>query len=1018
MSGYPALPDPSPEPSKNLVADWTLGTDSADGSLSSDSLFLPPPPAKGVVEAAKAPAGREGGLAAHLAETVDLGVNASEAPLAPFPAVSLAAPKPGELIGGFLIVSELGRGAFARVYLAEQPSLSHRLVALKVSRAVGEEPQMLARLQHTHIVPIFSVHDDPQTRVRLICMPYLGGANLAEVLEAAGTRVADRLTGRSFVEALDEVSNRFVSEPAQHAPSNAGPKALSQQDSPATPWTRSRWLDASHATLTEPVKARSFWNHLPVWRRAEPPPPGGETDAQPARQFLRSADSIQAAVWIVARLAEGLDHAHSRGLLHRDLKPSNILIAADGTPMLLDFNLSTELVPEWTADGARATLGGTLPYMSPEHLKAFEERDPDLARRVDERSDLYALGLIMFEMIAGVQPFPEPPASLPLQEITHFMIAQRQRTPSLRAVAPRVPWSLDSIAGKCLAPDADQRYGRARDLAEDLRRFLEDLPLKFAAEPSVRERFAKWARRNPQLCSVSSIATVAVFLLLALGAVMGVLSRNLQQTSARLRLHVLRAEFNECQFLLNTVSGPRDHLGRGVALADDVLAGQRFDAHGRWQPGPWVERLDRAEQAEVRARMAELILLEARAKTYLAGRSRGTDEWRKAREWAVRWLDRAEYLDPRPSSALFSDRALYLADLGLPADAAADRTRSAQTPPATSRDFALRGTSLLALGELARAEADLRRAVNLDPRSFWAWFTLGHCYYDQGRYADAAGAFGACEALEPRFAWPYMNRGLALAQAGRLAEALECYDLALKDHPRFAEALVNRALAALELDRLDDAERDLRAALALGRGDAGVYAALGEVDYRLGRVEEAERLYNDLLAREPGNVMVLAARGIFRLTRDPRGARSDLEDVLRRDPGNARARYGLARLLYREDPRAALAHVNAALDAEPALIDALVLRMLLRARCGDLAALDDVDRLRLTPTPHRVYNAACALAVLAVTAGEPKLVPRALAGLKQAIEIGYPAAGVASDPDWAPYRDRPEFRALIRQTKR
>src|SRR5262249_6350116 len=62
---------------------------------------------------------------------------------------------------------------------------------------------------------------------------------------------------------------------------------------------------------------------------------------QPARQFLREANSIQAAVWIVARLAEGLEHAHSRGLLHRDLKPSHVLIASDGTPMLLDFNLST-----------------------------------------------------------------------------------------------------------------------------------------------------------------------------------------------------------------------------------------------------------------------------------------------------------------------------------------------------------------------------------------------------------------------------------------------------------------------------------------------------------------------------------------------------------------------------------------------------------------------------------------------------------------------------------------------------
>jgi serine/threonine protein kinase/tetratricopeptide (TPR) repeat protein len=1015
------LTDPSLESSKNLIADWAFGADSSEDALAGDSLFVPAPPRKG---------GAEGGLppapaAAQLAETVDLGygraedASAREVPASPVPVVP---PKPGEMIGGFLIVSELGRGAFARVYLAEQPSLSHRLVALKVSRAVGEEPQMLARLQHAHIVPIFSVHDDPQTRLRLICMPYLGGANLAEVMEAAGARPADRTGGRSFVEALDVVSHRFASEAEGQHESAPGLRSLAFHASRVTPLTRSRLLDASQGLAAEPVRGRSFWEHLPVWRRAgsAPPPPlvAQEDDGQPARQFLRSADSTQAAVWIAARLAEGLDHAHSRGLLHRDLKPSNVLIAADGTPMLLDFNLSTALVPGWEAGGGQATLGGTLPYMSPEHLEAFEARDARLARGVDERSDLYALGLILFEMVAGVHAFPEPPAGLPLQDVARFMISQRRRAPSLRAAAPRVPWSLDAIVAKCLAPDPDRRYARARDLAEDLRRFLEDLPLKFAPEPSARERVAKWARRNPQLCSVSSVATVAVVLLVGLGAMMGLLSRDLERTSARLRLRVLESRFNECQFLLNTVGGLRDHLGRGIALGDGVLAEQRFDPHGRWLSGRWVAWLSPAEQAEVRARMAELILLEARAKTYLAGGTRGTVAWRKAREWAVRWLDRAEHIDPSPPAALFSDRAVYLADLGMAADAAADRSRADRTPPATSRDFALRGTSLLARGALSPAESDLRRAVNLDPKSFWAWFALGHCYYDQGRYADAAGAFGVCEALEPKFAWPYMNRGLALAQAGRLAEALECYDLALQGHPDFAEALVNRALAALELDRLEDAERDLRHARSLRKDDTGIYAALGEVLYRLGKADQAERLYADVLAREPGNPVILTARGIFRLERDPEGARGDFEQVLRRDPGYARARYGLARLLYRKDPRAALGHVDAALDAEPGLIDARVLRMLLRARAGDLAALDDAERLRLTPTPHRLYNAACALAVLAQTAHEPKLVPRAFDGLERALEGGFPPAEALADPDWAPYRDRPEFRRLIGKGKR
>ena len=122
------------------------------------------------------------------------------------------------------------------------------------------------------------------------------------------------------------------------------------------------------------------------------------------------------------RLAEGLDHAHSRGLLHRDLKPANILIAGDGTPMLLDFNLAvpTELAIK-AGPGAeagephvqRVLLGGTLPYMSPEHLDALDPEGSTTPGAVEVRSDLYALGLILFEMISGSHPFPEPvPGSL------------------------------------------------------------------------------------------------------------------------------------------------------------------------------------------------------------------------------------------------------------------------------------------------------------------------------------------------------------------------------------------------------------------------------------------------------------------------------------------------------------------------------------------------------------------------------------------------------------------------------
>ena len=115
----------------------------------------------------------------------------------------------GEELAGFRLVLELGRGAFARVFLAEELSLGHRLVALKVSRAEGDEPLMLARLQHAHIVPVHSVHVDPATGFRLLCMPFFGGTNLAQLLRQAWGLAQVQATGRSLIEALDQFSQRL-----------------------------------------------------------------------------------------------------------------------------------------------------------------------------------------------------------------------------------------------------------------------------------------------------------------------------------------------------------------------------------------------------------------------------------------------------------------------------------------------------------------------------------------------------------------------------------------------------------------------------------------------------------------------------------------------------------------------------------------------------------------------------------------------------------------------------------------
>src|SRR5438067_4354169 len=118
----------------------------------------------------------------------------------------LRLPAVGEELFGFHLKDELGCGAFARVFLAEQENLAGRPVVLKVSAIEGDEPQTLAQLQHTHIVPIHSVHEDPRAGLRAVCMPYFGGASLSQVLRSLWETSKRPTRGAELVEALSVVS--------------------------------------------------------------------------------------------------------------------------------------------------------------------------------------------------------------------------------------------------------------------------------------------------------------------------------------------------------------------------------------------------------------------------------------------------------------------------------------------------------------------------------------------------------------------------------------------------------------------------------------------------------------------------------------------------------------------------------------------------------------------------------------------------------------------------------------------
>ena len=434
---------------------------------------------------------------------------------------AVAFPEAGQTIAGFHLVEELGRGGFARVFLARERQLGDRPVALKVARAGSREPQTLARLQHTHIVPVHSYRIDPATGLHLLCMPYFGRVTLAHIL--ADPAVNEAIGGSALVAALDR-------------------------------------LDAEGAA--------------------------GSSIRTTGRSGLASRPFARAIAWWGSRLAEALQHAHDRGVLHRDVKPSNVLVTADGMPMLLDFNLAHEPF-DAGADDAPAALGGTLAYMSPEHLEALVEGRTDGG---DGRSDIYALGVVLFEAM-GARPFGPPPESRSVSEALMRAAEQRKAgPPRLRDRFPEVPPALCAVVARCLAPDPADRYARASDLAEDLQAVADDLPLVHAREPIV-VRIASKVRRHRR--AMAATATV----LGALGlAAFTFLHARMADDRLRDQIRYYFAQGDRAETDRNFPQARQDFL-----TAERLAAGSRDLASERLRATRRLRVVDRAAQTSIHA---------------------------------------------------------------------------------------------------------------------------------------------------------------------------------------------------------------------------------------------------------------------------------------------------------------------------------------------------------------------------------------------------------------------------------
>ncbi len=373
----------------------------------------------------------------------------------------------GRVLGDFVLIREIGSGGMGIVFEAEQIPLD-RKVALKLLPAYRSlDPRQVERfrreasatagLNHPGIVPVHSVGEAEGTHY--IAMDLVDGEGLNRLLERLEDRSAEEILG-------ERVADLFQGSHVFSAPSSAN--------------------------ASDNEKSTSEADRSPA-----PNSPSPTNDSSPANEAPLRGDATYVA-WsatIALKAARALHHAHANGIIHRDVKPGNILVRGDGSPVLVDFGLAyREGAASMTVTGE---FLGSFHYVSPEQASSG-------ASPLDHRTDVYSLGVTLYEMLSLRVPFHKGTQHAVIDQIL------TREPPPLKKINPAVPRDLATIVAKAIEKDRNHRYETADAMADDLQAFLHNRPIRAKPAGAVT-RVMKFTQRNRMLMgSVAFVLVMAV----------------------------------------------------------------------------------------------------------------------------------------------------------------------------------------------------------------------------------------------------------------------------------------------------------------------------------------------------------------------------------------------------------------------------------------------------------------------------------------------------------------------------
>jgi serine/threonine protein kinase/predicted Zn-dependent protease len=649
-------------------------------------------------------------------------------------------PTAGDSLGDFRLLAELGQGAHGRVFLAAQPSLADRPVVLKLGPRIGREHLSLSRIQHTHVVPLHSVHDFPERGLRGLCQPYFGGATLAGLLRLLRAIPAGRRTGLDLLRALREAQAR-------------NPVAM-------------------------PVEG-------------------------PACRYLGRASYPDVVCWIGARLADALHYAHERGLLHLDLKPSNVLLAADGQPMLLDFHLARSPLQAGARplSGLGGTPHYMPPEQAAALVAVSAHRA--VPEAVDGRADVYALGALLYGMLGGDVPIPadsvggalrrrNPQVTPGLADLLTRSLATK--TASRYATAADLGADLRRhLAGLPLRGVAN------RSLAERWRKWRRRRPYTLLLLGSLLVGTTAGSLATMRIVRQTRDAASALY-----EGDEHLQHRRYGEAIAAFRYGTALAEglpFNH-DLLHRLNDGARRAQRARVATDLHALCEQLRPLYGAevlrrdqaravearcrelWQRREQItDPLGPEADEQLRADLLDLAILWMNVRLRLAE----PGETEAAHQEALAILAESEQ-QFGPSCVVCVERRAHALAIGQDAVAEESARQAAALAPRGAWEHYALGRAYLQAGELARAAEALDRALALETHALWPQLARGVCAFRMGDCEQALATFSVCVALAPDSAACHFNRGRAYEELGRLDRARQDYERALELDPAHVAA--------------------------------------------------------------------------------------------------------------------------------------------------------------------------------------------------------------------------------------